>query len=85
MIRASLPTPVVRVDWPGRAADAYNGVKHANRQLPDRTTSLNVVRENILVFRVWVATMIGVSARYVSAALQVDPIKNALAQNGLVP
>jgi hypothetical protein len=85
MIRASLAMPVVRADWATRAADAYNGVKHANRQLPERTTSLNIVRENILIFRAWVATMIGVPTTVVSGALQVDPIKNALALNGLAP
>lgn len=46
--------------WPERSARAYNGVKHADRRMPEVLELANTERQNVTVFRVWVATRIGV-------------------------
>jgi hypothetical protein len=58
--------------WPQRSADAYNGVKHANRDLPDQLTMANVQRENCLVFRLWIARNIGVPTEVLARNLRTD-------------
>lgn len=60
--------------WPQRSSDAYNGVKHANRDMPDFLELANVQRENCLAFRLWVASRIGVADETLSNRLRIDPM-----------
>jgi hypothetical protein len=85
LIRSSLPVATVGSDWPARAADAYNGFKHANRVMPDRLSMSNTVRENVLAFRMWASKELGVSAEKLAGALTIDRGALALRQYGLAP
>lgn len=50
--------------WPTRFADAYNTVKHPDRQSEWDTLDLhNILRESRLLFRTWVALRLGVKPR----------------------
>lgn len=62
-IAAALPVvpPFDVEDWVMRATDAYNGFKHAHRDLPDTMESYRTLIESWLVFRLWVAGRIGVT------------------------
>lgn len=60
--------------WPQRSSDAYNGVKHANRDMPDFLELANVQRENCLAFCLWVASRIGVSHETLGNRLRIDPM-----------
>lgn len=60
--------------WPQRSTEAYSGVKHANRDMPDFLELANVQRENCLAFRLWVASRIGVSHETLSNRLRIDPM-----------
>ncbi len=53
--------------WVKESADAYNGVKHANRDLPDVDLMLSTLRKNWLVVRLWIAGKIGVSPSVLQA------------------
>lgn len=48
--------------WIESSAEAYNGVKHANRDLPDLDVMHSVLLKNWLVARLWIAGQIGVSS-----------------------
>lgn len=78
-----LPFQPVRDDWPRRAADVYNGLKHANRELPDSFDLSMVWREDIVVFRAWVAQRLGMSGEKLKEALSTDRMVRTLAANGL--
>lgn len=60
--------------WPRRSTDAYNGVKHANRDMPDFLKLADVQRENGLVFRLWVASRIGVPEKTLAARIPIEPL-----------
>lgn len=47
--------------WIRRSASAYNAAKHADREMVDVLTRANTLRENILVFRLWIAGQVGVT------------------------
>lgn len=47
-------------NWARGTAQAYNGVKHANRTLPDPIEIANCWRESALAFRAWLALELGV-------------------------
>lgn len=47
-------------EWVIRSAEVYNGVKHANRDLPEGLVLGRTLRQNRLIFRLWVASRIGV-------------------------
>ena len=44
--------------------------------MPDVLTMANTLRENCLLFRVWVAGRIGVSRATIHRALQIDPMNS---------
>lgn len=83
IIESTLPVDVVTAGWPTRAANVYNGLKHANRALPDPASMLNTVRENITVFRIWAASKIGVDQNTLASNLRVDSIVQSLRQQNL--
>lgn len=68
--------PFDEARWPGRFAAAYNGLKHANREMPDELEILNVWRESVLVVRAWVCIELGISFDVVRARLSRDPQKH---------
>ena len=61
-------------EWSRRAANASNGIKHANRELPDLLTMANTLRENALVFRLWIGCRIGVPWSTLERGLRIDPL-----------
>jgi hypothetical protein len=71
-----VPPPMEINEWSQRASDASNGIKHANRDMPDVLTMANTLRENCLLFRIWVAGRIGVSRAIITHALQIDPMSS---------
>lgn len=79
-IADDLPSGIIRTviddlsGWADRSASAYNGVKHADREMPDLLTLVNVERENELVFRAWVANRIGVAHDHLERSLDQDPL-----------
>lgn len=60
-------------DWAAGTTEAYNGIKHANRDLPTELDVLNRWRESVLVVRGWVALELGVKAEDVLSRLERDP------------
>jgi hypothetical protein len=74
LIRTTIDFDVIPTDWPSRAATAYNGFKHANRPLPDVESMYRAHRENLLVFRLWVALRIGVKQATLHSRLDGDPL-----------
>lgn len=65
--------PVNPQTWAQATAAAYNGVKHANRRLPNVLDVLNTWRESVLVVRAWVALELGVAPADVKRRLKQDP------------
>lgn len=61
-----------REEWIARAVRAYNGVKHANRNLPEERELYLSWLEMSALFRAWVAGRIGVSAEQYSSAAKLD-------------
>lgn len=61
-------------DWVLRIADIYRSIKHADREDPDTLTLLNTLREARLVFRVWVATRLGVNRQTIERNLGFVPM-----------
>ena len=60
-------------DWKTRSSDCYMGVKHADRPMPDSLVLANTYRENLLIFRLWIASRLGVSATNLAARMSQDP------------
>ncbi len=60
-------------NWASQTVEVYNGLKHANRRLPDPVDVLNVWRESVLAVRAWVAIELGVPEDVVKARLADDP------------
>lgn len=60
-------------DWAAGMAEAYNGIKHANRDLPTELELLNRWRESVLAVRVWVARELGVKVEDIRSRLERDP------------
>jgi hypothetical protein len=58
--------------WVAKTVETYNGLKHANRQLPDDVDVANAWRECVLAVRAWVALELGVPAQKVAATLNKD-------------
>ena len=65
--------PFESAGWGDRAASVYNGIKHANRQLPDDLQILNVERECTLIVRAWCAQELGVDSSVLRDRLREDP------------
>jgi hypothetical protein len=78
IIANAIPVSPVMPDWSRRAADAYNGVKHANRAMPATRDMLRVLLENTLTFRVWAAHRLGVPTAIVSDAVDIDTATQTL-------
>lgn len=83
LIQSSLSVNILDGDWPTRSAGAYNGLKHANRALPDPGVMIDVVRQNIIAFRIWAATRLGVNPSILRRRLAADPIIRHLVMQGL--
>jgi hypothetical protein len=60
-------------EWVKRHTRAYNGIKHANRQLPDELDVLNAQRESILAIRAWCAVELGVNLAVLRQRVLADP------------
>jgi hypothetical protein len=60
-------------DWKTRSSDCYMGVKHADRPMPDSLVLANTYRENLLIFRLWIASRLGVSATNLATRMSQDP------------
>lgn len=61
-------------DWVARTTTAYNGIKHANRIMPAPVEQLNRVRESQLIFRMWVATRLGMDPTLLGEAAKNDQL-----------
>ncbi len=72
--------PFDGLDWINGTVSAYNGIKHANRELPTELELLNRWRESLLTVRVWVATELGVNASDILERLRYDPQTSAFVQ-----
>ncbi len=59
--------------WAKTTIEAYNGLKHANREEPDVIDVLNAWRQSVVVVRAWVAIELGVQMKDVKARLAEDP------------
>lgn len=70
----TITPPFAAESWVTAATAAYNGLKHANRNLPDILDLANVMRQNQLVFRIWVAGRIGVRRDRLQRSLVIDPM-----------
>ncbi len=60
-------------DWAAGMTEAYNGIKHANRDLPTELELLNRWRESVLAVRIWVARELGVKADAIRSRVEQDP------------
>jgi hypothetical protein len=65
--------PFSGTDWVDGTVNAYNGIKHANRQLPTQLELANRWRESVLVVRIWTACELGVSPSVVLNRVEHDP------------
>ena len=59
--------------WAKEMTRAYNGIKHANRDLPEELDLLNRWMESVVVVRAWVARELGVQPEAVKRRLELDP------------
>lgn len=59
-------------DWVTRMVSTYNGIKHANRDMPDALDVLNVERECVLVVRAWCALQVGVEPETLRERIRRD-------------
>lgn len=58
--------------WAARTTQAYNGLKHANREMPDDLEIMQAWAESVMVVRAWVAVELGVARDEVKARLEAD-------------
>lgn len=70
----ALALPFKASTWAANAAAVNNGIKHANRPMPDALLTANTLRESRLIFRLWVATRIGAPTASLQQRLTVDPM-----------
>ena len=79
VIAADLPfTPPFDIeDWVSGTAEAYNGIKHANKTMPPPVEQLNRVRQSQLVFRIWVAAQLGMDSAELETTVAHDPMIHA--------
>lgn len=64
--------PFDGADWAPRLVRAYNGIKHANRDMPDLLDVLNAERECVLVVRAWCALQLGVDRAVLRERIRED-------------
>lgn len=62
------------LDWPQRAADTYNGTKHANRDLPGYADMVNVGNRLSLLLRTWYALCLGSDPDALRTRVLDDPL-----------
>jgi hypothetical protein len=65
--------PFTGTDWVDGTVNAYNGIKHANRQLPTELELANRWRESVLIVRIWIACELGVAPSDVLKRVENDP------------
>lgn len=65
--------PFDGASWATQTVEVYNGLKHANRKLPDSIDVLNVWRQAVLTTRAWVARELGVEGQALKERLELDP------------
>ncbi|WP_380169096.1 hypothetical protein [Jannaschia sp. R86511] len=59
-------------DWTNRMRISYRAVKHAEHDMPEYIDLLNTVQDARLIFRLWVASRIGVPAEDLARGLSYD-------------
>ena len=59
-------------EWADSTAKAYNAIKHANRTLHSDLDMLNRWRETVLIFRLWLASELGVHHQSLIHRLATD-------------
>ncbi|SFF55287.1 HEPN domain-containing protein [Curtobacterium sp. YR515] len=64
--------PFDGADWAARMVSTYNGIKHANRDMPDLLDVLNAERECVLIVRAWCALQIGVDRAVLRERIRED-------------
>lgn len=74
----TVPLPFEVDDWVERASDAYNGVKHANRDMPEHDEAQATLLECWILFRVWVAGRVGVPRAVLARNLENDRLVRRL-------
>ncbi len=73
-------------DWHEECASIYNGIKHANKKYPDFDLTLIQYYRAILLFRIWVASRLGVPKSIIRNRLATDSMLVYLrSQNALRP
>ena len=70
------PLESSRVDDWKESRDVYMGSKHADQIEKDHLTTLNTLRENLLVLRYWIAQRLGVPGDVLNQNLVRDPLAN---------
>lgn len=73
--------PFDGAQWVTRTVRTYNGVKHANRTIPDDLDVLNVERECVLVVRAWCAVELGVDRAALRERIRRDPLSRPWIQS----
>ncbi|WP_133977351.1 hypothetical protein [Kribbella voronezhensis] len=68
------PLPVDRSSWIKSMSNLYNGVKHANREMPEFRDLADGYWQSILVFRWWLAGRLGVKRRVLVERLTWDSV-----------
>ena len=66
-------------NWPSRAADAYNSIKHYDRNSPIDPYDIEILLlENELIFRTWAALKIGVDKKIIKENISSVPSAQTL-------
>lgn len=80
-IQASVPIDFLDDHWPQECADSYNGIKHANRTMPDFELIYRNYTQCVLLFRLWVAARLGISPDLLKSRVEMDSKMQWLIQN----
>lgn len=74
--------PFIPIDdpeqWADRSTKAYRQVKHADNSYPDTLEMLDVVRQNCLMLRYWVAAQLGTSTETLKRRADSDPLRRPI-------
>ena len=60
--------------WKRNIRDAYMGLKHADRDLPDSLDLINALKNSILVIRFWIAQQLGVRRSILEERRKHNPL-----------
>lgn len=77
-LREEVPLNFLPKDWERKCAATYNGIKHANRTMPDFDTVHENYLQCVLLFRLWVANRIGVPPAVLRERAERDPLMQKL-------